>query len=105
MYGDARAVVGGPRRVINERDKARGVWADQVGFDDIEVISRKIVVVFKRAGAVAQGVEVVFEFVVDFLLRDLPARGQAVELGRCKAPRLRLAKGFYGLRDALDDAH
>ena len=106
LNGDAGAIIRGAGRVVDQRDEARRIGADEVGFDDVEVVASEVVVVFQRARAVAQGVEVVADLVVDFFLRDLPARGQAIELGGSKATRLRgLAKGFYGLRDALDDAH
>ena len=82
--GAAGAVVRAARRIVCQRNKARGFVADDVGFDHVEILAGEVVVVFQRAAAVAQGVEVVAQLVVDLLLRDTPASREAVQLGGSK---------------------
>jgi hypothetical protein len=56
------------------------LFADQVGFYDVEVVASVVVVVFQGAAAGAQGVQVGADFVVDALGGGSPGAGQAVEL-------------------------
>ncbi len=89
LNGLASERVGAARGVVGVGNQRRRGLADEVGFDDVEVAAQEIVVVFQRARAGAQGVEVVAQLVGDGVADDAPAFGQPVELGSREGALLR----------------